>query len=162
MSVLESDSKLLCTLVSTWIWFIQTQCGKICFGLYSQIKCFPTGRKKTLYTGILLEKLFQTPVWLLNVTIIIIDHIVYLNRNSLCIFLIISSVEVSSNSFFVEWLGNRTAQDFKGNFLSYTSWCMLILQIKRRHGLLYTIFSRCLLCFLVCFMDVISILFEEQ
>ena len=35
------------------------------------------------------------------------------------IFLIISSVEVSSNSFFVEWLGNRTANDFlKGEFVT--------------------------------------------
>ena len=39
------------------------------------------------------------------------------------IFLIITSTEVSSNSFFVEWLGNRTVNDFlKGDvFISTIS-----------------------------------------
>ena len=37
------------------------------------------------------------------------------------IFLIITSTEVSSNSFFVEWLGNRTVNDFlKGQFFILT------------------------------------------
>ena len=37
------------------------------------------------------------------------------------IFLIITSTEVSSNSFFVEWLGNRTVNDFlKGDFFIST------------------------------------------
>ena len=44
-----------------------------------------------------------------------------LDFTGLKIFLIITSTEVSSNSFFVEWLGNRTANDFlKGQFLILT------------------------------------------
>ena len=42
-------------------------------------------------------------------------------RIKVTIFLIITSTEVSSNSFFVEWLGNKTVNDFlKGQFFILT------------------------------------------
>ena len=56
-------------------------------------------------------------------------------RIKVTIFLIITSTEVSSNSFFVEWLGNRTVNDFlKGQFF-HTNYFFDNLNFRQRENM---------------------------